>query len=143
MFSRIRISSIADEEVASRLREVSNSIQESLSKKLEDLTLGAYDQMMVTLVASEDSESENLETASKIKLTSRYKNIYLDKSIKLLNFGVALDKAKIKQLNVQEAHQYCESQIAKQIEKARLPADPIAQNFVVQMIKLFNNANVP
>ena len=88
---QIRVSSIAAESVAAKLRDITNFLQVAILKDFEGKTFGGFAMFMLTVVCTEDDYAENLRLSEKIKSSGKYKDLFSGETTKFLNLAVPID----------------------------------------------------
>ncbi|EJL85511.1 hypothetical protein PMI15_01756 [Polaromonas sp. CF318] len=97
---QIRVSSIAAEGVAAKLRDITNFLEAAILKDFESKTFGDFALFMLTVVCTEDDYAENLRLSQKIKNSGKYKDFFSGKMTKFLNLAVPVDVNTMSSLSI-------------------------------------------
>lgn len=119
---KIRVTSIAAEKVAAMLRDISNHFETSMNERMSSLTYQDFDQLMFTLVCSEDEYCDNEKLAKRIRLTGRAPDFLKGGVIRFINIGIPIDIQLLTSGSFDMVLPVVRDLVANAMRECRLPA---------------------
>ena len=120
---KIRVTSIASEEVAAIFRDISNHFQTAMCEELATLRYLNFDQLMLTFVCSEDQYSDNQQIAKRIRLTGKATDFLSGSAFRFINIGIPMDAKLYTGVTFSMVRPLVCDVITKVINECKLPPD--------------------